>query len=1360
MLFLIPLLASCIGRATPPEQVKLTQQQNEVLGKFARQVGADEVNILLKDPNDATLPGIPVGDLLYILTYVNEDKLIRLVKGVTATSTLELILAIKRVGCTRVNNNPVVAQHQFNATIALNATNGLNSCTWKEFHLPNIMVQLLNGTTDQGLQVLIDTVRHNYPELGLPVNQPLLVTCAIGTCPILHAAPYTNPVSHHAYLAKLAFVAAGFDYANLSSDPTFSAQDLPGPKKLYGLMNLTAVGRDMVFLLDSFDKNTCPVAQSLTSNCVYVDTSNVLTTYDASGNLWEDIQNGFQFQRLRNLLKIIDLVEDTNKMGILLNGRRTSPYSTTQDERQIRYYTDRLKVVLEHTAPVAVTCPAGGPWASFPASTSQAECDLQNYTAPQGPTHTLPTDPGDDDEWNRKLAAIINRIPLANMDRMMDLVYNIEDGYDLNHTTLLPNFPAFPNRGIDNLMVLLNNINRHATHNFGAAVCNVVPDTGAATDAPCNTELLTAAYLINNVTLYPTDADPRRRNKVKYLVEFMGSTRDVLQLACYTAVADHLDGVAPTDVTPDKCDGFGLVNQVADGSKFNGAVTDLTAAGQKLANLADQINEIEDMRFLVKKVSMSNMTQIINGLAITSTINVANLVNQVQGDDCWNENNGVLARPAFNTGLGYTASVANPGAGYTGNFTINPLPGGGNNALVKGIVETDTVNHPAFVGRVRAFVVIDSGNGYNATGTYTHGGGAQFAYRFGACRFNPTTSYRGFPTTSWTGATGLGKLVNVINHITGSPGTIVTLINGVTDGDKLGILINGINRSSNLVGVVNATVDASRNNNATINDLISLMNTISREDVYKLVYMLENFGDAREIDNTITVPSGDHDMVAQLFATYNQANIATTSGLGSAAMADLIGNIRFTGGGGYTSGATMTILGGGFSTAATADLVTTSAGTVSGVDVNTRGVGCTSAPTVNFTGGGGSGAAATAFIDSAAQQLVRVSVTSAGTGYTAAPTVTFTGGGCTTAPTGTAFINRIGSATITNPGAGYTGNPATCTAGGTAVLSCTASGALNTTAALSLTNLYGGTGFVTGQFCPITGAGGSGATCQVVQTGGVLTGCSSIGGGGGANYGSGKIVKIGGRAEAAVTVTGGVVTAISVTNTGCGYLGVPTIEVLGCTVAPTFNVTIPGGVVNATVNTGGSGCPVGAKVVIGENPFVGFSDGASAVVGAITGGTLTSITVSAPAVNAAQLIQLVDRDATGLTSGTRGFAISYNGSSPTLSAREALVRLIHHGVTPSLTSAKAVFNGTGGIGPGTLSMDWPGLGTRYLAGSILNNLSGVGSTQTLINMVNANSIDLVDTVILLGCGDHSTYTNGWVTNSWQQLCTAVGPGIW
>ncbi len=1385
IIFMLPFLAACLGRATPPEQVKLTQAQNEVLGKFARQVGEKELNILLKDPNDATLPGIPVGDLLYILSKVNEDKLIRLVKGITATTTLELILTIKRVGCTRYD--AIFPGNNFDAR----SVASMNQCTWQHFHLPNVMVQLLNGANDQGLQTLIDTVNHSYTNLpcasnsgNLAANQPLCpASTMVTTQPATTAAadtfntqPYKVTIDHYSYLMKLAYIVVGFDTPT-ASDPNLSSPNLVGPTKLYNLMNLTLDGRDMAYLLDSFDSNTanlsretpatpCPVAGSTTSNCVYIDTTiptaPVYNTYDTAGNLWRDIcptllgDNtcdptilGFQLQGVRNLLSVMESVTDTSKMGTLLNGRRTVRNDTSQDTAQIRYFTDRLRPVIEHRAPATCTFPG-----------TAAEQAMQDFRAPHGGSGA----------WNAKLAEMINRV--NNVDRMMDLIYNVDDGFTINHTV----GNSCPNRGIDNLMVLLNNINGTVAHD--------APDT-------TNNEVRTAAYLIDNVQLFPTDADPRRRNKVKYLVEYIGNTLDVLQLACYDAITDKNTAGVQT------CDDRGLVNLVANGSKLDdSSATDYDAGGRKLANLADQINEIEDMRFLVRKVSMGNMTQIINGLQIASTVNVANLVNQIQGQDCWNEQGGVISGSTFNYGLGYASSVSNPGAlnAYSGNFVINPLPGGSGDAFVKAIVETDAVNHPTFVGRVRAFVVTDSGTNYSP-GTYNDGGGAAMTYTAGQCYYNPPTAYRGFPTLTATGATGLGKMVNVINHITGSPGTIVTLINGVTDGAKLGILINGINRSSNLVGVMNSVVDGSRNNNAVINDLISLINSISREDVYKMVYMLDNFGDAREVTSLVTVPSGDHDMVAQLFAAYNATNISNTSGLGVSAMAELVGSLRLDGGQNYiynpaTPPSILVTNGGG--AGATATIVVTPSDVVSAVTLNTRGSGCTTAPTVTFTGGSPTTpAAATAIIDSAAQQVVRIQITNPGAGYTATPTISFSGG-CTTQPTATARMRIIGGATITNPGAGYTGAngpgaiSCTCpTCGGTgAQLRCVVSGAIAT-----LRNFYGGSGYNNGDVCPIVGAGGTGGTCTVTASpavNGALTGCSAISGG--FNYADERIVKIGGRAEAAVDVDGsGTVTSITVTNTGCGYTAVPNIEVVGCAVAPTFNVTIPGGHVNATVLTGGSGCPVGAKVVIGENPFVSFSDGASAIVDTISGGQLTSISVSEPAVNAAQLIQLIDRDATGQTSGTRGFSITYNGTAPSISAREAMVRLLHHGVTIPAGSVKGYFSENFGLGsvvdiasdgladnlksgvalggPGVwtnaYAVNLPGLGPQHIAGSILNNLGGVEPTQTLINMVNTNTVDLTDTLLLLGCGDRSTYSNTAVTPfSWQQLCAQLGPGIW
>jgi hypothetical protein len=835
-------------------------------------------------------------------------------------------------------------------------------------------------------------------------------------------------------------------------------------------------------------------------------------------------------------------------------------------------------------------------------------------------------------------------------------------------------------------LVLLNNLNPNAVH-----------------PAPGNSELLTASYLIDNVTPdpLPSPGNPllAKRNRVSYLVQYMGSTFDVLKLACYTAAQSG--GTAGA-----ACFKKGLINQASRDSKVDDlAVPDLSAAGQKLANLMDNVSEIEDMRFIIRKVDMSQLTQIVAGLQINGTLRTAQLINQISGTDCW-------ATPTDASGAaqplaGVLGATVTPGVGtpYTGQVAVT-LPGGAtgkallnaSNRVAGIVVLTEGSGIP--YGTNPAITIMDPGGGTGSTATAITG----------RCVYNAPNDFRGFPTPTSTGATGLGKIVNVINHITGSPGTIVTLINGVTDGAKLGILINGVNRSSNLVGVMNAVVDPNRNNNATINDLINLMNTLSHEDVVKLVHIIENLGDAREVTALLTVPSADHDLVAQLMAPYNSANINTTSGLGWTAMADLVGNLDMTGGTGYTNGATITISGG-----ATATIVTTATGAVSG-------------------------------------------------------------------------------ATITNPGTGYTDNPTTCTvSGGTgAVLKCVASGSI-----ASLNSYYGGSGYTTGDVCPIRGAGGSGATCTVIASGGELTGCSAIGFDagfppGGINYADDRIVKIGGRAEAVANVVGGVIQSVVVTSAGCGYTATPAVYFEGCATQPTtVTVNMSGGatgsVTGITVTPDSSGCPVGAKVVIGENPFVAFADGATAIVGTISNGSLAFVSVSEPAVNAAQLIQLIDRDATGITSGTRGFSITYNGSTPNISAREAMVRLLHHGVTIPAGSAKGYFSegfglgsvvdvasdgiadnlksgvalGGAGVWTNAYAVNFPGLGPQFIADSILNNLSGVEPTQTLINMLNTNTIDLTDTLLLLGCGDRSTYTNAAVTPfTWQQLCTQLGPGLW
>ncbi len=1415
VLILVLFSSQCIGRATPPEQVKLTQQQNEVLGKFARRVGEKELNILLKDPNDTTLPGLPVGDLLYILSKVNEDKLIDLVKGIGATTTLELILAIKRVGCTRANNVPAVGAYAFNAT----SVASLNGCTWKEFHLPNIMVQLLNGANSNGLQALIDTVNHSYTTLScasnasgfLDANQALCPSTSGPTLNSGNDGVYDATVLHYAFLMKLAYIVVGFDTPT-SGDPNLSAEPLIGPPKLYALMNLTLDGRDMVFLLNSFDQNTCPGLASTTSNCVYVDALNNVTTYAAAGDLWADIAANNQFQGLQNLLNLMAQVTDTSKMGTLVNGYRTTRFNTTQDDAQIRYYVDRLKVVLDHsTTCTAASYPVssaaqmtakgipGGSQAAFNAS----ERNLQDFANPQAGAAG----------WSTNLAALINRI--TNVTRMMDLVYYIDDGFDTTHAAS----SACPNRGIDNLLVMLNNLNNSAAHVNNMATYN--PPYTNLTANTTNSELQTAAYLIDNVALDSLNANPAKRNKIKYLAQYIGSTLDVLQLACYTAVADN------NPIGTNVCMKRGLINQVADGSKLDDlSNTDLSAAGQKLTQMTGQITDIESMRFLVQNVAMDNLAAMIKGMLISGTAKTASLINQITGNNCWNTSTGVTKVTVTGTGAGYTSP---PGITFGG-------PGAG--ATAKAVIETDSVNFAATVGQLKDIIVLNPGSGYDGGGpTFTGvapaigfvgGGGAGATATtapsgappsgIGSCSFESpaATASRGFPSSVGTGATGLGKMVNIINYVTGSPKTLVDLINSINDGQQLGILINGIGRSSNLVGVMNATIDTARVNNASINDMINLLNNISRVDTYKLVHMIDALGNATEAP-TLTFPAGDHDMVAQLIAPYCRSDAAglpsatcpatpgnfvhKTSGLGYAAMATLVSSLSMTGGGGYTNGAAVT------NGTMNAVLNVGTVGAVTGVSISNPGAGCSTPPTITISGGGGgTGANLVPYISGG--QVARVNIIASGTGYTANPILTFSGGGCTTTPVANAYINGIGTVTVISGGSGYTNNAIalTISGGGTgASLSPTVSGAINTTPGTGLSSFAGGTGYTTGNVCPVVGAGGTGGTCTVQAAAGVLTGCSAISAG--SNYSVGRIVKIGGGASAyaivagnaaanlgtiatglgsvATAVTGGIKVADAIAGTGCGYGAAPIIQVVGCTVAPTATAIINGSGVVTDINvTGaGSGCGTGVKVIIGESPYAYHSDGGSAIVNQVTGGVVTSISVSDASINAAQLVQLLDRDATGTgpsfnyraddAAWTPTSACSGSGLVPTVgvpcvatdtlrpnvSTREGMIRLLHHGITPTTTSAKAYFNGAGGIGPGTLSLDWPGLGPQHIAGAVLNNVTSA-STQTLITMMNSDTISLEDTIILLGCGDRSTYSNTWTTYSWMQLCTAAGPGIW
>jgi hypothetical protein len=340
---------------------------------------------------------------------------------------------------------------------------------------------------------------------------------------------------------------------------------------------------------------------------------------------------------------------------------------------------------------------------------------------------------------------------------------------------------------------------------------------------------------------------------------------------------------------------------------------------------------------------------------------------------------------------------------------------------------------------------------------------------------------------------------------------------------------------------------------------------------------------------------------------------------------------------------------------------------------------------------------------------------------------------------------------VTNGGSGYTDSfpvpAANITGGGGSGATATAlvAGPINT-----LTSFYGGTGYTTGDVCPINGAGGDGtATCTVTAAGGVLTGCSAITGGNG--YIDGQIVTIGGAAVVRGNVdASGNLTGMTVINSGCGYTAAPTVTVLTgdneCATPGSYTANLTAGrVTSITVGVPlATGCPPNPTIVLGETPYAAHADGATAIVGSVTGGQVVAISLSPGADNLAQLL-------TNLEKAPRGKAINYGSTAPNVSAREAMVRLLHHGVNHVSAGYTANF--------GVNNVNYPGIGPVHFGQNVLNNLSRV---MTLVNDLNNDTSSLTDLVTLFGCGDHVEYavTAPLTDNDFHRFCSGHNPSLW
>lgn len=282
---------------------------------------------------------------------------------------------------------------------------------------------------------------------------------------------------------------------------------------------------------------------------------------------------------------------------------------------------------------------------------------------------------------------------------------------------------------------------------------------------------------------------------------------------------------------------------------------------------------------------------------------------------------------------------------------------------------------------------------------------------------------------------------------------------------------------------------------------------------------------------------------------------ATTSVGGSVAVSSLVLN---AGGTRYTSAPSVSITGGGGSSAtATAALLNSTWG-LAGLTLTGGGSDFTSTPAVTFTGGTGSGATAVATV-SPKDRILSVTITNGGT-YTIGSyvAVSFSGGGGSGAagnavlgwidPDNTGLGAEIKSVLITNAGSGYTGVPtvtfASASGSGAAGTAVLGTGAITS---LTLTNPGSGYG-ATAPTVGFTGGGGSGATATAELVGSPVGSLTLTNGG--SSYTSPPAVGFSGGNGSGASATAVVslgITAVTMTKPGFAYTSQPTVNIVGTT---------------------------------------------------------------------------------------------------------------------------------------------------------------------------------------------------------------------
>ncbi|TAL29582.1 MAG: hypothetical protein EPN93_21070 [Spirochaetes bacterium] len=201
------LFVSCMGTGDI-EPMKSTMDDSAV-GRFMRELGPGEMDVLLNDPNDPAEPGLPIDHLLYLIDKCSVDKMVEVVKRCGARKTLHLMSAIRRLGC----NRPVAGYPLGRYDIP--GTHRCADCGLDDYNYLDAVARLVDGMVNAGKLVSV------INRLGLE---------------------YADPATDDAYMEKLAFLIVYLD----------------DPVKIIALVNGVIDARDIVFFIDQMDAGTAP----------------------------------------------------------------------------------------------------------------------------------------------------------------------------------------------------------------------------------------------------------------------------------------------------------------------------------------------------------------------------------------------------------------------------------------------------------------------------------------------------------------------------------------------------------------------------------------------------------------------------------------------------------------------------------------------------------------------------------------------------------------------------------------------------------------------------------------------------------------------------------------------------------------------------------------------------------------------------------------------------------------------------------------------------------------------------------------------------------------------------------------------